>query len=331
MSDELEIFVFPAANEVAQENLLKSIENPIQPESIIFDAFEEMPVGLREHLNRIKTDAGGFYAWGAEPRGHAHSTWGRMKRGDYVLAYYYKGYHYVARVLAPFHKAKLATSIWGTNKGTGNTWEYMYFLTKPIKIDAPAWWVADLLGRNEPSLMYQGFIKIGGENREAILQRFGSVQSFINRLVDYNGDGVPSELLVASAKSEAIAEASLDIDEIAHGYQLEKRIPDEEGRKLIGQHVRYERSSKNRALAIEKHGTACAVCGFSFDDFYGADYADGYIQVHHKRLLSEHQGKVDPETDMVPLCANCHVMAHRRRATVTSIKELKTLIEQAKG
>jgi putative restriction endonuclease len=40
---------------------------------------------------------------------------------------------------------------------------------------------------------------------------------------------------------------------------------------------------------------------------------------------------VDPETDLVPLCANCHAMAHRRRATVTSIDELKALVEKAKG
>jgi predicted HNH restriction endonuclease len=38
---------------------------------------------------------------------------------------------------------------------------------------------------------------------------------------------------------------------------------------------------------------------------------------------------VDPETDLVPLCANCHVMAHRRRTTVTSIEELRALIEEA--
>jgi predicted HNH restriction endonuclease len=42
--------------------------------------------------------------------------------------------------------------------------------------------------------------------------------------------------------------------------------------------------------------------------------------------------EVDPETDLVPLCANCHAMAHRRRDTVTSVEELKVLlIEKAKG
>jgi predicted HNH restriction endonuclease len=44
-----------------------------------------------------------------------------------------------------------------------------------------------------------------------------------------------------------------------------------------------------------------------------------------------YEGTVDPETDLVPLCATCHAMAHRRRDTVTSIDELKALINKAKG
>jgi hypothetical protein len=110
-SDDLEIFVFPAANPTAQENLLISIENSIRPESVVFDGFEEMSEDLHNELNRIKNTAGGFYAWGAEPRGHADSTWRKMARGDYVLAYYFKGYHYIARVLASFHEPTLATNI----------------------------------------------------------------------------------------------------------------------------------------------------------------------------------------------------------------------------
>jgi predicted HNH restriction endonuclease len=40
---------------------------------------------------------------------------------------------------------------------------------------------------------------------------------------------------------------------------------------------------------------------------------------------------VDPETDLLPPGANCHAMVHRRRDTVTSIDELKALIDKAKG
>ena len=106
----------------------------------------------------------------------------------------------------------------------------------------------------------------------------------------------------------------------------EKTVPDSEGRKRIGLHVSYERSPKNRERAIAIHGTTCAVCTFNFDETYGKDYADGYIQIHHIKPLSEYEGEVDPATDLVPLCANCHAMAHKRKTTVTSIEELRALI-----
>jgi hypothetical protein len=67
----------------------------------------------------------------------------------------------------------------------------MCFLTKPIKIDKSASWVANLLGRDEKNLIYQEFIRMSAAIREAVLGTCASVQSFINRLVDYDGDGVP--------------------------------------------------------------------------------------------------------------------------------------------
>ena len=79
------------------------------------------------------------------------------------------------------------------------------------------------------------------------------------------------------------------------------------------------------------HGTVCEVCGFDFDEFYGPDYADSYIEIHHVRPLSEYEGQVNPATDLVPLCANCHRMAHRRKTSVTPIDELKALIEESNG
>jgi len=139
------------------------------------------------------------------------------------------------------------------------------------------------------------------------------------------------EQLLVPDQSEEIAKVSQQVDDVTHGTVDEEVIPDSEGRKRIIQHVSYERSQKNRREAIEKHGTTCAVCTFNFDETYGKDYAQGYIQIHHIKPLSGYEEEVDPETDLVPLCANCHAMAHRRRETVTSIEELKELIEKAKS
>jgi len=287
MSDDLEIFVFTAANSTAQENLLKSIENPIQPERIVFEGFEEMTEDLSDELNRIKNTAGGFYAWGAEPRGHAASTWAKMARGDYVLAYFAKGYHYVARVLAAFHEPTLATNIWGTNEDTGNTWEYMYFLTKPVKIDAPAYWIAEILGLNESSLLYQGFNRIGGRNREAILNTCGSVQDFVNLLLDYEDDGIPPEFFITGRTPIAA-----DLEEL------------EETKRTKTEVYRILRDTLLARTLKEMHQNQCQICGESLQLFDGTAYSEAH---HIKPLGKPHNGP-DIAANILVLCPNHHVL-----------------------
>jgi len=323
-SDVPQVFVFPASNDVAQENLKKSMDKPVEREKVL-ESFDEVDETLRERLLKIEEDGEGFYAWGSRNHRHAPSRWRNMNRGDYVLGYYHKGYHYVARILDKFHNPTLATNIWGNDEKSGETWEYMYFLTKPPKIDRSASWVAELLGREEASLVYQGFVTMRGENRKAVLAAPGSVQGFVNRLVGHDGDGMPMDLLVPSGRSEAVAESSLETDLLAHGDSEGGHVSDVEGKKRIARHVRYERSQRNRARAVEMHGTKCRVCGFDFDAAYGHVHAASYVEIHHLKPLSSNEGKVDPATDLVPLCANCHRMAHRK-GEVTPIDELKDLV-----
>ncbi|MDR6123514.1 5-methylcytosine-specific restriction endonuclease McrA/predicted RNA-binding protein with PUA-like domain [Bacillus sp. SLBN-46] len=91
---------------------------------------------------------------------------------------------------------------------------------------------------------------------------------------------------------------------------------------------RYERKAKNRLRAIEIHGTTCAVCGFDFEDVYG-EHGKDFIEIHHKNPLSklEEATEIDPRTDLVPVCSNCHRMLHRDREHVLSVEELKDIIK----
>lgn len=75
---------------------------------------------------------------------------------------------------------------------------------------------------------------------------------------------------------------------------------------------RYERSRVNRANCIALHGCRCKACGFDFEETYG-ELGRGFIHVHHVTPVSQLGAGyiVDPWTDLVPLCANCHAMAHR--------------------
>lgn len=75
----------------------------------------------------------------------------------------------------------------------------------------------------------------------------------------------------------------------------------------------YERNPKARQACIAHHGAACQVCGFDFEKTYG-EIGKGYIHVHHIKPISEigKSYEVDPKTDLVPVCPNCHAMLHKR-------------------
>jgi len=85
----------------------------------------------------------------------------------------------------------------------------------------------------------------------------------------------------------------------------------------------YERSARARAKCIEHYGYSCAVCGFNFQEKYGA-IGKGFIYVHHLTPLSEIDElyKVNPLKDLRPICPNCHAMIHSRKP-IFSIEELK--------
>lgn len=94
----------------------------------------------------------------------------------------------------------------------------------------------------------------------------------------------------------------------------------------------YERDPANRLEAIRIHGEKCVVCGFDFGAVYGP-WGSGYIEVHHLTPLAERNGehKVDPRTDLVPVCSNCHRMFHRKKGKVLEVEELCQMIQAAAG
>jgi predicted HNH restriction endonuclease len=77
--------------------------------------------------------------------------------------------------------------------------------------------------------------------------------------------------------------------------------------------TKYERNPEARRLCIEHHGSSCLACGFNFATAYG-HVAVGFIHVHHLTPVSDigERYQVDPINDLVPLCPNCHSVAHLR-------------------
>ena len=126
----------------------------------------------------------GFYAWGAVPGEGNQRNWDYMNPGDCVLCVYGNTYHYAARVLDKYDNRRLAERIWSTND-EGKTWQYMYFLSKPVDVGGHVAEAADYLNR-----AYLGFTRISPEKVDAILDDFGSVDVFIHQVLGGPESGV---------------------------------------------------------------------------------------------------------------------------------------------
>ncbi|MDR7081179.1 5-methylcytosine-specific restriction protein A [Arthrobacter ginsengisoli] len=93
---------------------------------------------------------------------------------------------------------------------------------------------------------------------------------------------------------------------------------------------RYEQDPDARRACIAHFGSSCAACGFSFEQKYGEIGID-FIPVHHIVPASQLGGsyELDPITDLIPLCANCHAMAHQGVGTPRTVAELRRIIGKA--
>lgn len=89
---------------------------------------------------------------------------------------------------------------------------------------------------------------------------------------------------------------------------------------------RYERSPINRELCLAVNGYKCKICGFDFESVYG-DLGYHFIHVHHIVPVSKMNSSymINPVTDLIPVCPNCHAMLHRTDPPVTP-EELKKRI-----
>lgn len=115
-----------------------------------------------------------------------------------------------------------------------------------------------------------------------------------------------------------------------HGNRLPEEVePSEvfnEGASKSVTVNKYERSGAARAKCLAHHGYECAVCSFDFEEKYGA-IGKNYIHVHHIVPISEvgREYELNPITDLIPICPNCHAMIHTTRPAL-SINQVKQVI-----
>lgn len=89
---------------------------------------------------------------------------------------------------------------------------------------------------------------------------------------------------------------------------------------------KFERDPSLREACIDHFGTKCQICGFDFEIVYG-DLGRDFCHVHHITPLNifNEAKRVDPLQDLIPVCANCHAMLHRRNPVLTPSELRQTL------
>lgn len=126
---------------------------------------------------------------------------------------------------------------------------------------------------------------------------------------------------------ENVVKCDLDAEKLEEvGPKMEGAVKEYFGK-------RYERDPGNRVQAIKYHGPTCKACGFNFEAVYGERGID-YIEVHHRKPIYAFEGKeqaIDPRTDLVTLCSNCHRMIHRRPNNILTVEELIAIIAGTKS
>lgn len=136
----------------------------------------------------------------------------------------------------------------------------------------------------------------------------------------------------AAREAAAISACRAAVSLILAGldFQATEIIEDlSEGSKIQVEVNKYERNPVARMQCIAHYGPECWVCDLNFAEAYG-ELGDGYINVHHRVLVSSYAGQsyvVDPVRDLVPLCPNCHMMIHRRRPPLEPA-ELRAIMQR---
>lgn len=89
----------------------------------------------------------------------------------------------------------------------------------------------------------------------------------------------------------------------------------------------FEQDADLRRIALAYRGSVCHACGLDFEQTYGA-VGNDVIDVHHITPLAhiDAQYEPDPLVDLIPLCHNCHVVAHSRWPEPYSVQEIKGML-----
>jgi 5-methylcytosine-specific restriction enzyme A len=107
----------------------------------------------------------------------------------------------------------------------------------------------------------------------------------------------------------------------------ENNVGGDEGASRTVTVNRYERDAALRAECLAHHGHACSACGKTLAESYGR-IAERLIHIHHLRPLGSIRARhrVNPHTDLCPVCPNCHAVMHLKDPPLTPSEVARLMV-----
>jgi predicted restriction endonuclease len=294
------IFLAPRSGEQSSDNFKKTIEGGYKKsdvESLLTD-IDQKNLEEQEIL----------YVWGNRPGGKG--PWENMKPGDYVF-FYQKGFiTYIGELLYKTHNKALADALWGADKESGQSWEYVYFITNIIRVEIDY----NLLKKYadySPKHVVQGFQSYKEEGSQAIIENFGSIETFIE---NFKAGPTPYEItlldrIASKTDSKTTTEDLEKLDAITSKEELESIINQllERNKDSAPQVVESKvKKIKRDLMAVRKlkdiYKDECQICGFVIEKADGGRYSE---VAHIKGLSDKGQDNI---MNMLVLCPNHHKM-----------------------
>jgi 5-methylcytosine-specific restriction enzyme A len=108
--------------------------------------------------------------------------------------------------------------------------------------------------------------------------------------------------------------AAVTICQRLAGVKVLGKIDFLEGQRTDIRQTTYERNDEARSACIRHYDSTycCMICDMNFAQKYGPKLGEKFIHVHHINPISNGgPRKVNPTTDLIPVCPNCHAMLHQ--------------------
>ena len=165
--------------------------------------------------------------------------------------------------------------------------------------------------------------------RFKLLEEYTDNALSLEHLNEHGYEGIPRS--VRECKDERLIDFLLHPHQIVNEDTYDVDYPEDDDKLYEGALItvranKYERSQKARRECVAKKGYQCLVCGKDFEATYG-EIGKNFIHVHHLTPISSigKEYELNVDTDLVPVCPNCHYMLHRKNPPYT-IEELKDVI-----